>query len=151
MSHLHWKIWQLLSNRLQTIQLSLGKPFLHEKLFSVFTCSEGKGGGVVKLFSVKHIFLQFRNFPNMSTRRVMPHLCRVYYFRRWCHIWALLCWSFSDNIVYKKKGDLVDIIAERIRCHPKKRREEKREGKRKKTLKKKSANILLSRELDAAL
>ena len=36
------------------------------------------------------------------------------------------------KIVYKKKGDLVDIIAERIRCHPKKRREEKREGKRKK-------------------
>ena len=27
MSPLHWKIWQLLSNRLQTIQFSLGKPF----------------------------------------------------------------------------------------------------------------------------
>ena len=54
------------------------------------------------------------------------------------------------KIVYKKKGALVDMIAERIRCHPKKRREERRDCKRKKTLKK-SANILLSRELDAAL
>ena len=47
------------------------------------------------------------------------------------------------KIVYKKKGDLVDLISERISCHPKKRRERANERK--------SANILLSRELDAAL
>ena len=33
MSPLHWKIWQLLSKKLQTIQFSFGKPFLHETLF----------------------------------------------------------------------------------------------------------------------
>ena len=49
------------------------------------------------------------------------------------------------KIVYKKKGDLVDIIAERIRCHPKTRRKEKREGKRKKTLKKKCQHIIVER------
>ena len=47
------------------------------------------------------------------------------------------------KIVYKKKGALVDMIAERIRCHPKKRREERLQTKE--NLEKKCQHIIVER------